>query len=148
MAQKRIDYDKFGHCVKCHTNLIIEKVVQDDSGRLTIQRMWKPEKDETQFLLDDGSKMRVTICKQCKEKLTEADNREIMDSVIRGWQKEIERIQHWSIEKKVAYLDRYSKRKIVCNSENKKDDLLRKQLDKWHKAKLKKAVKGAKHGNN
>jgi hypothetical protein len=125
---KTMDWDKFGHCVMCHKNMLVKQIV----GQKEIMR-FTPEYTEGEFLLDDGSKMNVALCKSCKENMTEKDEEKIMDCVIRGWEQEIKECD-WTPEKQKDYMDRYSKLKIVCNSENKPKDVLENKL-KAHKEK-------------
>ena len=103
-----MNYDCFGHCVKCHKNLLIEEVID---GK--VQQRFTPDKSKMRLLLDDGSNMGITICKQCEEDYTEADNKKIMKSVIKGWEMEMIKLPHWSDEKKKKHMDNYSKKKIV-----------------------------------
>lgn len=117
----KIDFDRYGHCVLCHKNMLIEQVV----GQKVIKR-FTADYQETEFLLDDKSKMRVAICKKCKDKLTDGDTTRIMDSVKKGWEKELETLD-WSEEKKKNYLEGYSKKQILCNSEGIPTDIIEKK---------------------
>jgi hypothetical protein len=116
-----IDYDIYGHCVKCHKNLRIKEVFNNE-----YRERWLPTKNETEYMLDDGSCMRVTMCTPCKNKLTLSDkeNKEIMDIVIRGWDRESDMLvadkdrPSWTKESKDKYMKAYSKKYIVMNSEN------------------------------
>ena len=105
--------DEFGKCVKCHRNLITERVINGVVKKVTI-----PDYDQIQYLLDDGSKMRVVMCKPCKLTLTEKDEKPIMDSVIAGWQKEVNGLIHWHKKKKDEYMKRYKKLKIKNRVKN------------------------------
>ena len=102
-----IDYDCFGHCVFCHKDMIITQIIDN-----VPMKRFSIEYDETEYLLDNGSKMRVAICKPCKAKLTEKDTPEIMECVKRGWKKELTQLS-WSEEKKNDYIERYDKLNIV-----------------------------------
>lgn len=125
-----MDYDCFGHCVKCHKNMLIEQVVD---GEL-IQR-FTPDYSEEEFLLDNGSRMRVVICKDCQKSLTENDYNKIMQCVINGWKKEIENNpDKWDRDKKKKYQDDYFILKIVTKSQYKTEDEL-KLILKQHKDK-------------
>lgn len=123
-----VDYDKYGHCIQCHTNLRTQQVV----GGKVIDRLL-PDYDETDFLLDDGSRMRVCMCKKCKPSYDEKDNKKVMDKVFRGWEYEVKEINKWSDEKKKDYLDRYKQRKIVCRSEGLPPDILENKYRKYLK---------------
>ena len=92
----------------CHKDMVIEQIIDNvPTKRFTV------EYDETEYTLDDGSKMRVAICKPCKYKLKDKDAKEIMDCVKRGWKKELESLHHWSEEKKITYMEQYDKLNIV-----------------------------------
>ena len=99
--------DKFGHCLKCGKNLITEKIIEGVVKKVTL-----PDYDQIQFLLDDGSKMRVAICKPCKAIVKEKDYPVLMKSVIAGWQREVNSLDHWDKAKKVAHMKVYKKKKI------------------------------------
>lgn len=118
-----ITFDKYGHCVVCHSNMLIEEVID---GKL--QKRFTPDYSETEYLLNDGSRMRVAICLACKDKITDKDSEGIMNCVIRGWENEVADFKHWSDERKKNYLDKFSKKKIVCRSEHVPDDVLDNKL--------------------
>jgi hypothetical protein len=103
--------DKFGHCINCGKNLIVERVMKTFTG-MELKKVFLPDYDQIQVVLDDGSKMRITMCKPCKGKLEEKDYPKIMKSVIAGWQKEVDNIPHWSKEKKENHMKVYKKKKI------------------------------------
>jgi hypothetical protein len=113
-----IDWDSFGHCVVCHKNMAFKQVI----GMKETYR-FSPDYCEGEYLLSDISKMKVALCKQCKENLTSDDYVKIMDCVVRGWQQELDR-SNWSEEKKKTYMDRYSKLVILCDAEDKSKDYL------------------------
>ena len=132
---KRIKPDKFGHCVICHNNLLIEAVID---GK--IQRRFKTEHSETMFLLNDGSKMRVAICTVCKPLVSEDKFIDIMDSVYEGWVKGIKESKtgYWdNKERKERYLKRYREKEIVTVADKVPPDILAKKL-KEHKEKKEK----------
>ena len=72
--------DEYGYCVLCHRNLRYEQVINDKP-----MMRFSTDYDETEYLLDDGSKMRVAICKPCKNTLLTEHNSMVMDSVKAGW---------------------------------------------------------------
>lgn len=127
-----MDWDQYGHCVQCHKNLIIEAAID---GR--VQQRWSVDADETQFLLSDGSRMRVCICKDCKGKLTEADNSKIMKCVLKGWEREIDimvldpKKPEWDKQSKEKYMANYSRKEIITNSEDIKDPELEVHIKKY-----------------
>lgn len=118
---KRID--QFGYCVKCGKNMVVEKVIE---GKVKIS--FTIDYDNEKFLLNDGSQMRVAICKTCKAILTKDDEKEIMETVIAGWQKEVDGLKNWSAEKKKQHMDTYSKKKIITKVGNKNIYKLQKEL--------------------
>lgn len=114
--------DRWGHCVKCHKNLSVDRVVDGKSIK-----MFLPDKEETEFILDDGSRMRVCICRPCKidrDLTDESIQREIMDSVIEGWRLEIrglvedENRKDWDAEKGNRHMEIYSRKRIVAHSDS------------------------------
>lgn len=123
-----ITFDKYGHCVNCHKNMLITQVVdQKEITRLT------GEYTEVEYMLNDGSKMRVACCINCKDTIKDNNHPEIMDTVFKGWEKEIEKL-NWSEQKKKAYFDEFSKKRIVCPTEGKGKDVLNQELDNFSKA--------------
>ena len=124
-----IDYDKYGHCAFCHRYLLIEKVID---GK--IELVHHPDYSEEQFLLDDGSRMRVPLCKKCKPNFTEKDHPKLMASVIKGWATEVQYLKHWTDEMRKKYIDRYSKKFILMKSTGVRsevtDEVFRKHKEK------------------
>lgn len=145
MVESTINFDKYGHCIRCHENLIIEQVID---GKL--QTRLSPKYDETNYLLDDGSKMRVVTCKLCKPDVTEEMNEEIMACVIKGWEVETDLLVKdkgkpaWTKEKKKEYMEVYSKKGIVTIADGKDEGHLKKALRKYKEKKN----KGKKNGDN
>jgi uncharacterized CHY-type Zn-finger protein len=121
-----MDWDKYGHCVKCHKNMLIEQSID---GK--VQQRFTTDYSETEYLLDDGSKMRVAICVDCKKELTDKDIPKIMDCVKKGWEVEVKELKHWSEERKKSYLNTYLKKEIVTHSENIPDDTLELKLKEY-----------------
>ena len=105
--------DTYGYCVRCHKCLLINRVINNK-----VEMVFTPDHTETEFLLDDGSKMRVCLCQHCKDNLSDNDTSAIMESVIEGWKEETNKLTNWTQEKKDNYIFRYSQRKIICRSEN------------------------------
>ena len=118
-----LDYDCFGHCCLCHKNMLVEEVI---GGK--VQMRFLPDYDETEYLLDDGSKMRVALCKPCKSQLSEKHHDKVMGSIIKGWRVEVDNLKHWDKAKKDAYMEIYSQKQIVCKSENVPVDVLDKKF--------------------
>ncbi len=114
--------DKYGHCVVCHRNLIVERVAE---GKVI--KMFLPEKEETDFLLNDGSRMRVCICRTCKREKDFTDKKlqeQIMEAVIAGWQLEVDTMvadenkPEWTPERAKAHMEVYGKKSLLLHSEN------------------------------
>ena len=118
-----MNYDKFGHCTKCHKNMFITEII----GGEPVER-FTGQYAEQEYVLSDGTKMRVAICKECKADLTDDDSEYIMECVIRGWDVATNDLVKnkkrptWTKEKKKAYMKKYSKLKIVRSANEKKKD--------------------------
>ena len=113
--------DRYGHCVTCHKSMMVERAVD---GKVI--PMFTPDYAETEFLLVDGSKMRVAICKPCKEHVDLASDKVkgyVMEAVINGWQLEVdslvkdEKRPEWDVDRGKKHMARYSALKIECPSE-------------------------------
>ena len=113
--------DKFGHCVICHKNLLITQVIED-----RVQTRFTADKNEEIYLMNDGSKMRVSICTPCKDKLNGTEFSSVMESVFNGWKLELEDYDHWDKEKKESYLKKYSELEIISHTRGKDDASLTK----------------------
>lgn len=113
-----MNWDKFGHCVLCHTNMYIQQIIDSvPTWRLTGQYT------EHEYVLSDKTKMRVAMCKKCKDSLTEEDNEKVMDCVVKGWDVATNNLvkdenkKDWDESKKKSYMDKYSKLSIVSSVE-------------------------------
>lgn len=111
--------DKFGHCVVCHINLCTKKVID---GK--VQDVFMPIHGHTTFLLNNGSKMQVCMCKPC-QKSEDLDNTNthcnIMDAVHKGWLLETKLLVsqgEWDQKKADKYLEEMNKRSINCHIEH------------------------------
>ena len=137
---KKVNYDKFGHCVRCHKKMVVEQAVNTVHGFEMLRRL-TPDYRETEYVLDDGSKMRVAICKDCLDTLKYDDetNQEVMDCVIAGWEVETdllvadEKKKAWTMERKKKYMDKYRKLKIIGNKGKESEAVLQKKLKKQGK---------------
>lgn len=124
-----IDYDLFGHCCNCHKNMLIEQVV----GGRVIKR-FTPDFSEVEYLLNDASKMRVTICVQCQELGAHEDTQTIMDTVIKGWQHMVDGFvkddskPQWTQEFAEAHMEWYGNLEIVTLTEKHDEDSLKVKL--------------------
>ena len=119
----RPERDVFGQCINCGVNMLIDQYVD---GR--IQRRFTADKTEVTYLLDDGSRMRISTCKKCKEELDGSADEltRVMKAVILGWKHEVETYTDWDDDRKDKYINRYGQLKIVVRSDNKNDDVLEK----------------------
>lgn len=126
---KPANIDTFGHCVLCGKNMIIHQVI---NGK--VQQRLGPDYVEEEYLLSDKSKMRVAMCRGCRDNLTGDENTIIMEAVLNGWKNEVETYSHWPEERKMDYIKRYSKKKIVVRTAGLREDV----LDKKHKEFIKK----------
>ena len=107
--------DLYGSCVCCHKEMLTTRVV-DVPGKGMEERSWlMPEYTELKFKLDDGSIMRVAICRTCKVDVEEQDYKTIMKTVFNGWKKETKELvnqKKWTNEKRDKYLEKYGELKI------------------------------------
>jgi len=110
-----IKHDKFGHCVVCGKKMIEEKVAIGDSGKPEVQIVFTKDYDEEALFMDNGTHMRIAICKKCKEE--ELDYDKIMETVVKGWEKEIES-KGWTTEKIKEYFNNFGNLNIVCKFED------------------------------
>lgn len=114
--------DRFGHCCVCHKNLITQRVVD---GKVI--DMFLPIHGHTDFLLNNGSIMKVCICTPCKENVdltSKVVHGYIMDACLKGWDLETKALvedgayPNWTPETKKIYMDRMAKLSIDCHSDN------------------------------
>jgi len=109
-----MDWDQYGHCVKCHKNMLIDEVIEGKS-----QRRLTAEYTEKEFKLNDGSVMRVALCLKCADNIKPEDRNSIMECVIKGWDKETTDLvesslyPNWTEYRKENYMKEYSKKTIV-----------------------------------
>lgn len=135
----RPNIDVFGHCIECGCKMIEQKMING-----MMQTVFTAQRGEVEYLLDDGSKMRVAMCKKDIEKLDGTETDYIMSAVKRGWQHELETYSKWDQDKKDRYMNKYSKLGIVTRSDNKSSEAVEKRF-KEHKIKR---VKKEKHNGN
>ena len=128
MAKANIDYDKHGHCVICHEDMLYTQII-DSKPQQRLGALYS----EVEYMLNDGSKMRVAVCIPCKDTLRDDDEEKsrVMDCVFKGWEHELRKYSHWDKLKKKNYLKEYSKKKIVTRSERVDSDVLQKRLKKF-----------------
>lgn len=135
MSLPRLDrIDRFGHCCVCTRNLLTKCVVDGKSID-----MFVPEYGDVIFLLNDGSKMQVTICKICQNSYDLNDpsvQKDVMDACMKGWELETKKLIsdggetpegnfiRWSEEYGKNYLNHMSKKHIDCNINSMDKNLL------------------------
>lgn len=114
--------DRFGHCVVCHKNLITKRVVD---GKVI--EMFLPIHDHSDFMLNNGSMMKVCMCKPCKESTDLKDllvHQNIMESCMKGWELETKILiadqtqPQWTEEFGYKYLSDMEKLDIHCHADN------------------------------
>ncbi len=131
----RPNIDVFGQCIECGCKMIEEKMING-----AIQTVFTAQRGEVEYILDDGSKMRVAMCKDDIAKLDGTETDYVMGAVVRGWQHELETYSKWGQSQKDAYMDKYGKLEIVTRSDNKSEDAVKRQF-KEHKVKKDKKEK-------
>jgi len=111
---KAIDRDKFGCCIKCHKYLLREVI---DRGRVVMAPT--PDADSEMLLLNDGSRMRVSMCRECKQGLKDSDLPYLMDAALQGWEWETDQLvedpnnPEWDEVKKKKHMDHQRKLKAI-----------------------------------
>lgn len=131
--------DKYGHCVVCHKGLLIERVVDGKAVKI-----FSPDKEESEFLLDDGSRMRVCICRGCKKDVdlsNEDTQKIIMEAVINGWDLEVKSLVEdnkkpdWDSKRGKEYMDVYKKRNIVLYADKVEKHVIANRIENIKKEK-------------
>lgn len=135
-----IDYAEVGHCTCCHRNLIVEEVI---GGK--VQKRFHADFGEVEFLLNDGSKMRVNVCIPCQQKNEHSNIDKIMETEIKGWKHQTDKFVKeghgdWTQEKADKYMARYSKLEIVTPTQGHDADSLKEKLRIHTEAKLQEKV--------
>ena len=112
-----ITHDWPGLCALCHTE--VAEFNGSHSNGVPIIARWLPTKGEVIVSLDNGSKMRVTVCSKCESTFKPDQCEKLMESVVGGWQKECEILvadpnkPEWDEAKKNAHMKEYSKLTVV-----------------------------------
>lgn len=110
------EYDRPGYCARCH------ECIAEFNGKDIVSLLGCAT--TVDFILDDNSSMKVSVCEDCKNKMTIEDIPSIMQSIYKGWIWEIENILKWDTERAESYKEKYSQRYIV----SRKDVLWSKEL--------------------
>jgi len=130
--QFKVDYDFPGLCAICHVE-VAEFNGSHPNGRPIIKSL-KGNMTEMKVELNDNSKMTVILCNHCHADFKPEDMKPLMESVISGWQAEVN-ILDWTEEKKLDHMDRYSKKEVIDRadfpmSEDDKAKIQKPNLDK------------------
>lgn len=141
------DYDTFGYCINCGKKMVDMKVI-DGISKIKLSG----EYTTVMFKLNDGSEMRLAMCRGCADKWddNESSKIHIMQKVYRGWQHEVETFSHWDEDKKKNYLEEYSKKRIVIRSDKLPSDSVERTYNKYKELKQKEdkhILKEIKHGS-
>jgi len=123
--QFNINYDFPGLCALCHVE-IAEFNGSGANGRPIIKAL-KGNFTEMKIGLSDNSKMTVSLCNNCHDNFKPEDMKPLMESVINGWQSELE-VVDWVEEKKLDYMDKYSKLKATDHGDFSYSDKQKKRI--------------------
>jgi len=134
-----MDFDKDGHCIECHKNMRIERVIE---GKVIL--MFTGDKREINFLLNDGSNMRITICSTCLSIYNKSSNKEkkeidkrMMQCAYKGWEYDVQLLVNdenkktWDNEKGQKYLSIYKQLSIVTKIDRKNPSMIEKEYKKY-----------------
>lgn len=142
--QFNIAFDYPGLCALCHTEIADfngSREVKPGIFRPVIQK-FKENMREAVVVLSNSSKMTVLLCSSCAD-LRPEDMGPLMDSVIEGWQFEVDTmLPDWPAEKKVAHMKDCSSLEAIDRlnrsfSEDEKKRLTKPDKDKLAKLKEK-----------
>lgn len=136
-----IDYDKYGHCIMCHIDMNEERVADGQ-----VIKMLSPKYIEKEYLLNDGSRMRVAMCNKCYSHLKDNEDEYdiVMGNVYRGWEHETNlyvkkrfkgKTGIWNKEKQKQYLKKMKKYKIVTKTDGIRQGDLNKLVKEFNKPK-------------
>lgn len=82
---KTPDHDQLGFCAFCHIEVADWPEV---NGNKILK--WRNTRRESLFKLSNDSVLHVTLCDVCDQKVLPKHYRQLMDSIIGGWKKELE----------------------------------------------------------
>lgn len=110
-----IDYDCLGFCANCHCNLM--RTVLSEGKQIEI---FSGKAAFLELKLNDGSKMRITVCNECKRTYDHKKHSKLlMESIVRGWDKESDLLvadpskPNFDPKWKENYMKVYSKKEII-----------------------------------
>jgi len=123
--------DSFGHCVICHANLIVERIVDQK-----VVTMFSPLMSSATLLMDNGSKMDICICLRCKGNTDLNDKQvqsNIMDAVNKGWELEVGQLVSkgdWKDDFGKQHLKKMKKLSIECDCAKLSDHVIEEKQKK------------------
>lgn len=98
-------------CVNCGKELMTEQYIDGQiRNRLTT------DYDEVLYKLNDGSSMRVAVCKKCQKAKKKVDNEVVLKNVKSAWKRELTRISDTGVKSVDV---KYADTKIVSASNDK-----------------------------
>ena len=99
-------------CVNCGRELQIEQYIDGKIvNRLTT------DYGEVTYELNNGSKMRVAVCKKCQKAKKKVDNEEVLSNVKSAWKRELTRVSDTGVK---SVDTKYADTKIVKASNDEK----------------------------
>lgn len=88
-------------CVNCGKELMTEQYIDG-----AIRNRLTTDYDEVTYELNDGSKMRVAVCKKCQKAKKKVDNETVLKNVKSAWKRELTRISDTGVKSvDVKYAD-------------------------------------------
>lgn len=123
--------DKYGHCIICHRDMILNRVVGGKSVP-----MFHTDHDHTEFVINNKSKLVVCMCKICKSTIDLHDEnvqKDVMKSVLNGWKMEQETLiseGKQTIKEATKIIDSHKKLDILFHSEGIDDYVINDRLNK------------------
>ncbi len=95
---------EYGQCLLCEKDLMVSCA---SCGHK------KPGNNYTEVFLElnNGSKMPIASCLDCKDKIYQADKALVMKAVRDGWHKEHDKM-NWTIEKRQHYWEKHGEGKL------------------------------------
>ena len=141
--QFNVDYAFPGLSSLCHDEIAdFEGSRQVRAGifRPIIKRI-KGIARELDIKLDDGSTMKVAMCKKCYSDFKPEDVQELMESEINGWQHEVDEVVDWKDDKKINHMKKYSERFVTDRIDDRWTNIEKSRIKKPRADKLKVRVK-------
>lgn len=109
----KVDFDCAGFCALCHAEIA---EFEGSAGRIPVATKMLSEYRKAYFMLNDGSRVQVSLCVKCDENVKPEDTRRLMESIINGMAVETYSLvnfhESWPIEKRDSYMATYSAKTI------------------------------------